>query len=161
MHLHDPTSETLRKGLSCDLERDGQVVRTLTVGEVRGVATSKSVQFAGISSLEEAERLRGLTIVVRRTDLPAIDEGEFYVEDVIGAEVFERFQDGTLASKGKVASFERYPSTDVLTILVAPEGEGAAPVSVEVPLLDRYVEAVDASLPRVILRAGALAEVSP
>jgi 16S rRNA processing protein RimM len=162
VHLHDPSSETLRAGLACDLEREGQIVRSLTVSDVRGAATTKSVQFAGVSSVEEAEKLRGLTIVVRRADLPQLDEGEFYVEDIIDAEVFERAADGSLAAKGKVTAFERYPSTDVLTVALSAAGEADAPgVTVEVPLLDRYVEAVDASAPRVILRTGAIEEITP
>jgi 16S rRNA processing protein RimM len=163
VHLHDPSSETLRKGLACDLERDGQIVRSLSVGEVRGAGTSKSVQFAGVSSIEDAEKLRGLTIVVRRTDLPVLEEGEFYVEDVIDAEVFERDASGALVARGKVTAFERYPSTDVFTVALATsgEGEGGAGVTVEVPLLERFVEAVDASVPRVVLHAGAIEAVTP
>jgi 16S rRNA processing protein RimM len=159
VHLHDPASETLREGLACDLEREGQVVRSLTVGEVRGAGTSKSVRFTGVVSVEEAEKLRGLTIVVRRADLPPLEEGEFYVEDMIDAEVCERAADGALVAKGKVTAFERYPSTDVFTVALAGEGEAAK--TVEVPLLERYVEAVEASAPRVILHAGALEEVTP
>lgn len=161
MHLHDPSSETLRKGLACDLERDGQLVRSLTVGDVRGAGTSKAVQFAGVSSVEEAEKLRGLTIVVRRADLPALEEGEFYVEDVIDAEVFERAASGDLVAKGKVVAFERYPSTDVVTVALPPAAGAEAGASVEVPLLERYVESVDPSVPRIVLHAGAIEEVTP
>jgi 16S rRNA processing protein RimM len=155
VHLHDPTSETLRKGLACELERDGVVVRDAKVSEVRGAGATMSVQFAGVSSIEEAEALRGLTIVVPRNALPELEEGEFYVEDVIGAEVFERAEGGELALRGKVTAFERYPSTDVVTVTLEAGG------TVEVPLLDAYVESVDPAGARVVLRAGALEEVTP
>jgi 16S rRNA processing protein RimM len=157
VHLHDPTSETLRAGLSCDLEKDGAVVRSAKVVDVRGVGTNVSVQFAGVSSVEEAESLRGLTVVVRRGDLPELEEGEFYVEDILGADVFERAPSGELTLVGKVSAFERYPSTDVVAVTLA-----ASPgASREVPLLEAYVESVDPSARRIVLQAGALEAVTP
>ncbi len=155
VHLHDPSSETLRKGLACELERDGVVVREARVSDVRGAGSTMSVQFAGVASIEEAEKLRGLTIVVHRGDLPELEEGEFYVEDILGAEVFERGEGGALTLRGKVSSFERYPSTDVVTVTLEAGG------TVEVPLLEAYVESVDPGGGRVVLRSGALEEVTP
>ncbi len=158
VHLHDPRSQTLRPGLTCDLERDGAVVRSITVKELRGAGGTSSVQFAGIDTLEKAEALRGLTLVVKRSDLPSIEEDEFYVEDILGAEVFERGADAGLVLKGKVTAFERYPSTDVITVTI---GEGEAATKVDVPLMERFIEVVDAEVPRVILNAGAIDEVTP
>ncbi len=158
IHLYDPQSTTLRPGLACDLERDGKVQRTLVVAEVRGAAKTMSVQFAGIANLADGESLRGLTVVVLRRDLPELEAGEFYIEDMLGAEVFERSPGGGLEAKGKVTAFERYPSTDVVTV---QSGEGDAATSVEVPLLERYVESVDSSAPRIVLHAGALEEMTP
>ena len=155
IRLHDPSSETLRKGLACELERDGTVLRAATVADVRGAGATTTVQFAGVGSLEEAEGLRGLTLVVRREDLPELEEGEFYVEDVVGAEVFERSADGSLSLRGKVVAFERYPSTDVFTVALEEGGR------VDVPLLDAFVESVDPGGARVVLRAGAIAEATP
>ena len=158
VHLHDAESQTLRPGLALDLERDGVVVRSVTVKEKRGAGGTSSVQFAGVGTIEEAEALRGLTIVVKRSDLPALDDGEFYVEDILGADVFERGADGELERKGTVAAFERYPSTDVLVVTV---GVGEDAKTVEVPLLERFVEAVDVSVPRIVLSAGTVDEVTP
>ena len=80
------------------------------------------------------------------------------MEDILGADVFERGADGELERKGTVAAFERYPSTDVLVVTV---GVGEDAKSVEVPLLERFIEAVDVSVPRIVLSAGTVDEVTP
>ncbi len=156
IRLHDPTSTSLRRGVLCEFERAGEVLRTATVSEVRGAGPGLSVQFEGVETVEAAEELRGVGVFVRRDALPALEQDEFYVDDVLGAEVFERTADGQLELKGRVTGFERYPSTDVLAVTL----EANAAV-VEVPLLAAYVTSVDAASHSVVLGAGALEELTP
>jgi 16S rRNA processing protein RimM len=45
------------------------------------------VQFKGIENLDEAERLVGATVLVKKVALPQLEEGEYYWTDLIGMEV--------------------------------------------------------------------------
>ncbi|HLO48930.1 MAG TPA: ribosome maturation factor RimM [Kamptonema sp.] len=47
-----------------------------------------AVQLAGVESIDEAEALRGSHLFVSASDRPHLEEGEFYVRDLIGLEVF-------------------------------------------------------------------------
>jgi 16S rRNA processing protein RimM len=48
------------------------------------------INLAGINSREQAEALRDAYLVVRESDRPQLEEGEFHVADLIGLEVFEQ-----------------------------------------------------------------------
>ncbi len=45
------------------------------------------VQFKGFDNLDHAERLVGASVLVERSALPELDEGEYYWVDLIGMEV--------------------------------------------------------------------------
>ena len=47
-----------------------------------------AVQLAGVESREDAEALRDCQLYVSASDRPHLEEGEFYVRDLIGLEVF-------------------------------------------------------------------------
>jgi 16S rRNA processing protein RimM len=49
-----------------------------------------AVQFAGVTTREQAEALRDAYLVVEESDRPALEEGEFHVIDLIGLEVFDQ-----------------------------------------------------------------------
>lgn len=48
------------------------------------------VQLKGITDREQAEALRDCQLMVPRDDRPALDEGEFYVGDLVGLKVVEQ-----------------------------------------------------------------------
>lgn len=68
------------------------------------------VRFAGIADRTTVERLRGSLLTA--DPLPIAPEGEVWVHEVIGAEVFDR--DG--AALGRVASVEANPAHDLLVL---------------------------------------------
>jgi 16S rRNA processing protein RimM len=47
------------------------------------------LKFRGIDSIEEAVRLRGSELYVRREDAIPLEEGEYYVGDLVGCTVFD------------------------------------------------------------------------
>lgn len=47
-----------------------------------------AVQLAGVENIDEAEALRGCQLFVSASDRPHLEEGEFYVRDLIGLQVF-------------------------------------------------------------------------
>ncbi|MCY7284901.1 MAG: ribosome maturation factor RimM [Cyanobacteria bacterium CAN_BIN43] len=48
------------------------------------------LRFVGVNSREQAEALRDCHLVVKESDRPPLEEGEFHVMDLIGLEVFDQ-----------------------------------------------------------------------
>ncbi|MDJ0762852.1 MAG: ribosome maturation factor RimM [Myxococcota bacterium] len=97
------------------------------------------VVFGGISTREDAARLKGAVICVRRDALPRLLPDEFYVADLIGLEVM----DGD-ALLGRVVSSREQGGVEVITV----ESET---VQVTVPLVDEFVEKIDIAGGRITL----------
>ncbi|HEX7663362.1 MAG TPA: ribosome maturation factor RimM [Polyangiaceae bacterium] len=87
----------------------------------------------GVADKDKADALRGAQLCLKRADFPALEDGEFYVCDAVGAAV-------TLngAPLGKVKDIVFYPTVSVLVV----DGEDGKPPW-EVPLTDAYVGTVD------------------
>jgi 16S rRNA processing protein RimM len=54
---------------------------------LQGISTSAIAYFSGVESREAAEGLRGQHVELDRAALPALEDGEFYIGDLIGCEV--------------------------------------------------------------------------
>lgn len=90
------------------------------------------VTLEGINSMEEAERFKMTDLYARREDIP-MDEGSFFIEDLIGLEVFD-------ADSGKkygvVEAVDNFGATDIYTVKT-PTGKFMIPVVKEyVPVID-------------------------
>jgi 16S rRNA processing protein RimM len=107
-------------------------------------------KFRGVNDRDAADELRDAEICVERTAFPELEPGEFYVCDIIGARLV-----GPNGDIGEVEAFVSYPSADVLVVSVGP-GNGSRR-KVELPLVDNFVESVDAKAGRVNLHAEAIA----
>ena len=126
----------------------------MQVESVRGADTGYLLaKFRGVDGRDAADHLRGAAVCVERERFPELDEGEFYVCDVIGARlVGPRGGSSNGHPLGEVADFVSYPSADVLIIKL-----GAAPsTTIELPLVDDFVERVDTASGEVVLRAEGL-----
>lgn len=60
------------------------------------------LKFAGIDSINDAEKLVGAEIQIRRTDRQQLTDGSAYVSDMVGCSVAVVSADGTLQELGKV-----------------------------------------------------------
>lgn len=69
------------------LELPGQAAREMPVLGFRPHQGRLLIQFAGIESRNEAEKLRGATVSIPRERLPRPDPGEAYLHDLIGLRV--------------------------------------------------------------------------
>ncbi len=47
------------------------------------------LKLKGIDSIEQAEKLKGLSIYIKREDARTLDEGEYFIADLLGSEVYE------------------------------------------------------------------------
>ena len=70
------------------------------------------VKFRGVDSIEDAQKLRGSTLLVRREDAIPLEEGEYFIGDLIGSRVLA--EDGTFY--GMLKNILRTGANDVYEI---------------------------------------------
>jgi len=97
-----------------DLKRaDGSPALTLTEGRAhKGVLVARARE---VATREDAEALRGVELYIPRAALPAPDEDEFYLADLIGL----RAVTAAGETLGRVKSVQNFGAGDLLEI--APE----------------------------------------
>ena len=47
------------------------------------------LKLKGIDTIEQAEKLKGLSIYIKREDAKKLDEGEYFIADLLGSDVYE------------------------------------------------------------------------
>ena len=70
------------------------------------------LKFKGINTIEEAEKLRNSYILINRNDLEPLEEGVYYITDLLGLDVYT--EDGTLL--GKVDDIYNTGSNDIYVV---------------------------------------------
>ncbi|MEO8182216.1 MAG: ribosome maturation factor RimM [Deltaproteobacteria bacterium] len=100
------------------------------------------VRLEGVGDRDAADALSGATVSVLRTDLPPLQEGEYYLCDLVGLGV-----SGPAGTVGRVIEIQMYPSVDAI-VIEGPNGE-----RFEQPLLAEWLERVDVPGGRVVLRS--------
>lgn len=95
---------------------DGSPGLTLTGGRAaKGGIVARAKE---VATREEAEALRGLKLFIAREALPAPDEDEFYLADLIGMEA--RAPDGETV--GRIRAVQNFGAGDLLEIAPAAGG---------------------------------------
>lgn len=79
---------------------------------VRAGGKAVIARFEGIDSRDAAEALRGQLVEIERTDLPPLEEGEYYFSDLVGLKVVD--EDGE--ALGTVRSVDNFGASDVVEI---------------------------------------------
>jgi len=69
------------------LKRTDGTEQPVTVIETQGAGRALRVRLQGIDDRTAAEQLRGSEILLERAALPAVREGEYYLEDLVGCTV--------------------------------------------------------------------------
>jgi len=95
-----------------------------------------------VDDRNRADELRGAIICAKRSEFPALDDGEFYACDVEGARVVAPGGE----ELGRVVEMKSYPTVDVLVVTAA---DGGRPW--EVPLVDAVVARVDVAAGEVVV----------
>lgn len=99
------------------------------------------VRFDGVSNRNDAEALRGREVSILRTELPDLDEDEFYLADLIGLDV----RDGETVLGSVEAVFE-YPSCVCLKVR---SDDGVR----ELPILEPWFERLDLEVGAIFVGA--------
>jgi 16S rRNA processing protein RimM len=103
--------------------------RALVLKSIRPDKPGTAVaRFEGIDDRNAAETLRGLQLMVPRTALPSLADGEYYVADYLGMAV----ADETGALVGKVRAIENFGASDILDIALDAGGSVMVPFVADV-----------------------------
>lgn len=107
--------------------------RKLNIKSVKYQKNNIIVKLDGINFIDEAEKLKGMVITAERDQLAELEEGTYYVADLIGLEVIT--DEGELI--GKISDVLRTGANDVYEV----KREGGK--NLLLPVIDSVVKNVD------------------
>jgi 16S rRNA processing protein RimM len=128
-HVTQPRERVLEAASSVIVEG-----RSLDIERRSGTPVAPILRLPGITSREDAERLRGTDLFVPRAVAPPLEEDEWLAEDLVGCRVV----DGE-TPVGVVAKLLPYPSCDLLEVQRSEPNAKA----LWVPLIGDAVRTVD------------------
>jgi len=117
--------------------------RSHTIKSVRVTPKAVIARLDGVTDRNAAEALRGTELHVDRDRLPAPEEGEFYIEDLVGLAAVS--PDG--ARLGEVISVQNFGAGDLLELRLPNKRQTEL-----VPFTDAFVPEVDIAGGRVVVR---------
>lgn len=121
---------------------------------VRIAADGVYLRLDGIADRNAAETLRGMLLSVDNALAVALDEGEFFIAELIGAELCARGEDGTVKRVGAIKRVDGYGAADVFEITCdGGKDLSFAFVKALCPVFDKQNK-------RLIVDASKLAEVA-
>lgn len=140
VELHQASSDALddRESLVVELPKGER--KSLGIVSASRAGRAWLVKFASVNDRDAAQALTGARVLVPRSELPPLAEGEAYLVDLVGAEVVA--PDGVI---GEVVDVAVHPSVDTLVIR-RPDGK-----LVELALLPAFVSKLDPEARRVEL----------
>ena len=115
--------------------------RSFTVKLTRPVAGGLGARIAGISTKEQADALKGISLFADRTKLPALPDDEFYYTDLIGMAVHDT--GGVLI--GTLQAVHNHGAGDLLEIM----GQGMK-TALLLPFTREAVPTVDLAARRLV-----------
>ncbi len=136
---HWEASEALLQTAQVWLSLGGQTVAH-AVERARAVPRAYLVKLRGIDDRNAAEALHGAVVSVRRSALPPLEPGEYYLVDLIGAQVT-----GPEGPVGEVTHVVSHPTVDVVVVRLA-DGKSA-----EQSLSPPWLSHVDVPGRRIVL----------
>ncbi|MCR5628291.1 ribosome maturation factor RimM [Eubacterium sp.] len=99
------------------------------------------LQFEDITDMDMALKLKNIDVYVKREDAVELEEGEYYIADLLGLSVY--LEDGSLF--GKLKDVMETGANDVYVISTEEHGE------VLVPVIDDCVKEVDLENEKIII----------
>ena len=95
--LYNPDSSLIKDEGMVFLSFAGEDFKPFRIDKVRFVEKGIIIKFDGIDKREDAERLRGSFVYVKREHLPPLDKDEFYLTDLLKSDVYDN--NGNLIGK--------------------------------------------------------------
>lgn len=141
VHVFNPESTLLEELAEVFLiGGEGEEPALVDVESTRRGPKALLMRLADVTTREGAEALRGYTLCVPREALPELEEGEYYLADLIGLDAVEGSE-----PIGKIIEVVDYPSAECLKI----ERPGGY---IEVPMVDPWLVRVDLRQGKVHLK---------
>jgi 16S rRNA processing protein RimM len=109
------------------------VEHEVSVDRARRADDAILLKLYSVDDRDRADELRGALICVKRGAFPALEDGEFYLCDALGAKVV-----APGIELGTVRDVHNYPSVDALVVRAADGG-----ADWEIPLIDVFLESMD------------------
>ncbi len=143
VHLYDPNSSALRRGLVVTLRAPQQEPLPLKIAAVEPIPGKPvcRVQLAGITDRDQAEALRGRELWLARADLPRLAKDEFYLADILGLPVERLRPDGSVQPLGTVVGLTSNGAQDLLEVEF--QLEGRRPDTWLLPALPQFIAEVE------------------
>jgi len=139
--LHWEQSEALEPGRQLQLSKGDRTI-TGRIESARGAGKGTIIKLDALHGRDDAEAWSSATVLADRGEQPSLEEGEYYLSDLVGAQVFVGDE-----LVGSVTEIACHPSVDSLVIHTA-DGQ-----TVEQPLLDEWIEQIDPDAGRVVLHS--------
>ena len=100
------------------------------------------MKLEGVDTREQVDSLRRSHVFARESDLPPLDEDEYFVHDLVGLQVFI----DTDEFVGRVEDVMMVPAQDIL--VVSREGKE----SVMIPIVQEFVVDIDIDAGRIVIQ---------
>jgi 16S rRNA processing protein RimM len=139
-HVYWSGSDALLEVGSVLVAAKGEPAAWRDIEEARRADRTVLLKLAGVNDRDAAEALRGATLALERSQLPPLEDGEYYLCDLVGAKVIVA---GSLY--GEVVEVRTHPTLDSIVIRTS-DGK-----LVEQPLTEPWLESVDAGAGEVTL----------
>ena len=123
-----------------DLEQISVGGKIFAVESVKHIGGQIFIKFVGVDSRESARALTNKFLTVDRKDAAPLDDGEFYIFDVIGCEVFDGDK-----KLGTVTNVLRTGSNDVFEV------DG----NILIPALKSVVRSIDIAAKKILVNSNA------
>ena len=156
--LHNKDSEVLFSVDEVLVRLPDGAEHEVSVEAARPADQAVLMRLHSIDGRDRAEQIRGSRVFVRRSDFPELPDGEFYTCDIEGARavvVADAGEPHGAGSEGRVRTIVSYPSVDVIVVDMGERGV------FEVPLVEDFVQKVDAKAGLVTLRTLEGLEAQP
>jgi 16S rRNA processing protein RimM len=123
--------------------RDPEPARALVVAASQPHKSGARVRFQGVEDCDAAEALRGLSLEVERSAVPAAEPGTYYYYELLGCRCYDGDRD-----LGEVVDLVEDGGGLLLIVrIVAADGEQRVPV----PFVESFLREVDVARGRIVL----------
>ena len=124
------------------LTADSPDAEELKVESVKYIKNRPILKFEGIDTIEKAELLRGTELYVRREDAIPLEEGEYFVGDLVGSDIF--LEDGS-----HLGVLKDILQTGANGVYVIGSDEGK---EILLPAVEQFILAKDVEQKRITVR---------
>ena len=134
--LHSADSDNLKEGKHLLLKLEGNTVETKCTG-VRYQNDRPVIKLEAVTDRNAAEALRGMEVYIREDELEELPEGQHYVRDLIGYEVYDR------ASAQTIGTLRDVIQNTAQSVLDIKGAESLGGRLIMVPAVDEFLKLID------------------